>query len=1304
MGGNAMNAYRKLIALALAAAMLLGLFAGCGAAAPEVTEGTEAVRAEITAGNLSLPQGDPGKRLTPLTTRSSNAGVRKDYTIMVYMVGSDLESQGGYASSDILEMLDSGLSGEKTNLLVYTGGATSWDLNIRSDVNTVYALNEAGDTLEEVASTGQSANMGSAETLADFLGYARKNYPAEKYGLIFWDHGGGPLYGFGSDELYGYDGLSIWEMQTALENSPFREERLEFVGFDACLMASIEVAAMLSDYSRYLIASEEVEPGSGWDYSFLKALNSSADTRALLGTILNSYRTSMEANFWQPDYTLSWVDLEALDDLVAALDGVWSLMREDLEAGGYASLARSRNRTKRFGISAVSDRGSSFDLVDLGHMLDQLGEDYAEVVAAAEQALDKAVVRQVTNIEGAGGLSLYYPYDNKNLYQQGGNLYDFSSLMGAYHNYMDLFTRQWLSTESDVRWEEDQKLQVEENFLTLQLEPEQLENLSAVTYTVLRYDEGTESYSALVSGLTVTPDENGLIRIPRNPDVFLMHTDAAEIGENYGTNALWPVTLVESGLTKNRYVSYNSTLFSTIDVIVGGTEPIQITLSDNAATGEVTIQSILSRNWADTEFYGRQDVNIDNWGVVAYNWNPLYPTYDLDGNLLPCEEWETDGSFWFTLFNYEETFWFEKASLQEMEGRYFCQVSMYDSYGNVIGARMEELVTNTPYTEQTLKNEDWEMTFRVYSDHAELVGFTGPDDGDWLNSLNLTVEIPGTFGGVPVTVIGPEVFYGTGDIGCVIVPDTVTEIGYRAFRSCRDLTRIVLPDSLETLGNNALAYTDLTEITLPGSLKMLGYECLAGTKLTQVTIPAGMELVGAGSFAYCENLKSIAVAPGNEHYKSIDGVLFTADGKKLVAFPQARGDKYDIPAGVEIIGDEAFRGNKLLTTLNLNEGLRVIDRLAFCDVPSLLYINLPESLEVIGAAAFGLTVGGVNGEIPELVIGPNVRFIGDEAFSGYSVRSIEVDGDNEFYSSANGCLLNASGTRLLHVPRGYQGSLEIPEGVSYLGWYSLYYATEVTELILPDSLVAINHAAGVPALLERVVIGKGLKDWQNVTSFFEVPVIEIDPDNANFTMTEDGSIYTKDMTVLLLCRSEAEDVVIPEGVRAIGVGALKSLYGDAATMKSISLPATLEKLPDGAFTNLTALERITVSQKNPHFAAWDGLLYSKDGKTLIACPQGITGTVTVREGTVELAPYAIYSGSLKADTVVIPEGVTSVRYGSFISLPYNSVLSLYLPASLTDIHPDMFEFVDEEEIFVYCPAGSAAEAHAKSYGLNVINN
>ena len=1010
----------------------------------------------------------------------------------------------------------------------------------------------------------------------------------------------------------------------------------------------------------------------------------------------------MDADFWRPEYTLSCVDLSRISGVITSLDGVWRQMADDLSAGNFSDIARSRNETKRFGISAVSDRGSSYDLVDLKDMLAKLGEGYAPLAEAVRQSLELAVVAQVTNVEGAGGLSLYYPYDNKNLYQDGGCFFEFTQLQENYSSFMDMFTELWLTAGGGIRLRDTQTVQVEENVLTLQLEEDQLTDLGSVTYTVLQYDAATESYSGILYGFETTPDEAGVIRIPRNPEVFLLRTDTEEAGEE---GILWSVTLAEAGLTKNNYVTNGTCLLSSVDVIVGGTEPIQIALADDFRTGEVVIQSILSQSWADSEFYGRQNVSIDNWGILAYNVDPRYPTYDTEGRLLPCEEWESDGSFWYMLGNYEETFRFEKVNLQTLEGDFYCQVVMRDTAGHIIGTRLVELYSSDISEEKIVTLPEGTMTFRVYEDHAVLTAFEALEPEDSFARAEYAVTVPDHVGGVPVTVIGNNAFSGCMHIQKVVLPETLEEIEYKAFASAYYLREVDLPEGLKVIGNQAFAYCDLEAVVLPESLEQLAYQSFAGNEITEITIPAGVKLVGAGSFAYCDDLAAIHVAEGSGVYKSVDGVLFSADGSRLVAYPAAGGEKYDIPAGVEIIGDEAFRGNGKLTTLNFPEGLRVIDRLAFCDAKSLLYIRLPESLEVIGNAAFGDSdYSAPTVTIPVLEIGPNVNWIGYDAFLGYDIQAFSVDEENECYASAKGCLLNASGTRLIQAPSAREGVLEVPEGVSYIAWSAFDSCDLITELILPDSVVAMNHAAGVPGSLTKVVIGKGMTDWQNVTSYYTVPVIEIHPENPSYTMTSDGSIYTKDMTKLLLCRDESEEVVIPEGVTAIGAGAMRSLFGDAATMKHLVLPSTLTQIPENAFGNLTALEYFEVAEGNPAFAAWDGLLYTLDGRTLIACPVGRTGTVEVREGTVEIGAYAFYSSYRKAGTIVVPEGVTTMRFGNFTSTLYNSRLALYLPASLTDIHIDTFSYADPDNIVIYSPAGSAAEAQARQYELTVVHN
>lgn len=1275
-----MNVKKGMICLVVAA-MILNLFSGC-ATLQVSAEGN--VPSQETSVSCSVTE-NPLKELSG----GENAGAEKPYTLLVYMVGSNLESLGGYASSDLKEMQESGLLGEHANLLVYTGGAASWDLDIPSDVNTVYRLSDDGSAFQAVAATSRNRNMGDGDTLLDFLEFACATYPAEKYGLIFWDHGNGPLYGFGSDELYDNDTLTLPELQSALEASPFQTKKLEFVGFDACLMASAEVAATVKDYARYLVASEEVESGSGWVYGFLETLNTTTDTETLLARILETYEEAMQKNMWKPEYTLSLVDLQAIPQLVTALDAVWATLSDELTNNGYTKLARNRNETKRFGVSAVSDRSSSFDLVDLNDFLEKLNTPEAD---AAQTALKKAVTAQVSNVENTCGLSLYYPYDNADLYRTGGST-ALPALSEQHRSYIASFAQHWLSGDTGVRQSEDQKIQTLENELTLELEEAQLEVLGSATYAVLEYDPETDSYAPRLSGMTVTPDENGVLHIPRDPDIFLMETDLSD-----ECGWLWHAALVENGKNRDQYITVGTNFFASMDLIVGDVEPIQIAFSCDRDSGNVEIQSVLSQNWADTEFYGSQDVDASNWSIIGLMWDPLYVTWDSDGNLLPWSEWESDGSFTVRTVAYEDTFRLITQPLHEREGQFYCQLTVKDTSGNVIGTWMEELYRNTPYEDRTAITSSGTITYRVYEDYTEVIGFKAAEGGDQ------TVTVPTRFGGVPVTVIGADAFRGATDITCVVLPQTIEKIDYRAFYGCRNLTQINFPEGLRTIGAWAFYNAALTELHLPDSLETLGYESFAFNDMTHVTIPSGVRQVLAGCFIYCQNLKSISVAEENTAYKSVDGVLFSADGKRLVAFPAAYGESYTIPDGVEILEEEAMRGNAMLTRLNFSEGLRIIEPLALCDVNTLLYLKLPESLEVIGTAAFGDSTFQTPGQISAVKIGQNVRYIGSEAFAAYAIGAYEVAAGNEVYSSANGCLLNASGTRLLEAPSGRKGTLEIPDGVSYLTWYSLYYCDEVTELILPDSLVGINHAAGVPKLLQRIHVGKNLQDWQNVSAFFSVSEIEIHPDNPWYTLAEDGSIYSGDGTKLLLCRSEEETVVIPEGVTTIGTGAFQSLYGDAATMKHLSLPSTLESIPYRAFYRLTALESFSVSDRNPNFVVWDDLLYTRDGKTLIACPAAKTGTVTVRTGTEELAAYAMYTYYMKADTVVIPEGVTAIRAGNFTSLPYSAMMTLHLPESLQYIHTDMFYGVYPETIVLYCPAGSEAERFAKEAGLNPIQS
>ena len=152
-----------------------------------------------------------------------------NYTIMIYMVGSNLESEGAAASRDILEMADSGIDLKHNNVIIYAGGAKIWHLdNMMSTRGNLVqltsmdgepALKQINDSIE--LPFGTTKNMGEQETLTGFVDYCYEHYKAKNYALILWNHGGGPIGGFGSDELYEGDPLFKIEMGDALKNTKF---------------------------------------------------------------------------------------------------------------------------------------------------------------------------------------------------------------------------------------------------------------------------------------------------------------------------------------------------------------------------------------------------------------------------------------------------------------------------------------------------------------------------------------------------------------------------------------------------------------------------------------------------------------------------------------------------------------------------------------------------------------------------------------------------------------------------------------------------------------------------------------------------------------------------------------------------------------------------------------------------------------------------------------------------------------------------------------------------------------------------
>jgi hypothetical protein len=160
------------------------------------------------------------------------------FTLMVYMCGTDLESDGGCATADLKEMIASGVkTGGNVNVFVQTGGTKKWATKgMTNRKGERWTLSKDG--IERVDSLGE-IDMGDGDTFTAFLQYGFENYPADRYGLVLWDHGAGATDGVCYDEISG-NSLNMAKIYTALTaaSSEANYRKFSFVGFDACLMAN----------------------------------------------------------------------------------------------------------------------------------------------------------------------------------------------------------------------------------------------------------------------------------------------------------------------------------------------------------------------------------------------------------------------------------------------------------------------------------------------------------------------------------------------------------------------------------------------------------------------------------------------------------------------------------------------------------------------------------------------------------------------------------------------------------------------------------------------------------------------------------------------------------------------------------------------------------------------------------------------------------------------------------------------------------------------------------------------------------
>ncbi|MCR5249497.1 MAG: peptidase C11 [Lachnospiraceae bacterium] len=348
-------------------------------------------------------------------------------TLMVYLCGTDLESKYGMATNDIKEMMAASLS-DKVNLLLYTGGCKSWKTSgISNKHHQIYRIR--GGKLELLEEEYGSGAMTDPSNLTGFIRYCAKNYPANRNMLIFWDHGGGSLSGYGYDETKtGSGSMDLSAMNGALKDAGVR---FEIIGFDACLMATVETDLMCAEYADYLIASEETEPGVGWYYTnWLTELSKDTSKPAIeIGKrIADDFVDYCATSCRGQKTTLSVVDLSELsqtigDDFKAFSQSTSQLIKDEQ----YALVSDARCNSREFAQS------SAIDQIDLVHFAKNLntkeGEELAKTLLSAVK-----YNRTSSNMTNAYGISVYFPYRKSTKVKAAGRLY---SQIGMDEEYTD---------------------------------------------------------------------------------------------------------------------------------------------------------------------------------------------------------------------------------------------------------------------------------------------------------------------------------------------------------------------------------------------------------------------------------------------------------------------------------------------------------------------------------------------------------------------------------------------------------------------------------------------------------------------------------------------------------------------------------------------------------------------------------------------------------------------------------------------------------------------------------------------------
>lgn len=573
-----------------------------------------------------------------------------------------------------------------------------------------------------------------------------------------------------------------------------------------------------------------------------------------------------------------------------------------------------------------------------------------------------------------------------------------------------------------------------------------------------------------------------------------------------------------------------------------------------------------------------------------------------------------------------------------------------------------------------------------------------------------------------LTNIERYAFYSVVKLGGISIPDNVVQISNYAFARDYNLGYIAFTENskLPRISYAAFADSGVYSMRIPASVSTMAQEAFAGcNNLQSVTFAAGSKLdfVPAYAFNGANNLTQVTFETGSA-LTAVSAHGFEG-AKKLTTVNF--GD-----AAVTRIDNYAFRYCESLTTISFNEGLKEIGRFAFYSCKSLTRLDIPESLERIGRYAFcgaeNLNIFFAAESLPEYL-----QESWDDGIAGYYVGIKEVLTSGEW----NYATLKSGGVSIVK----YTGTeteldltaLDLGGDINQIGGYA-FHNSNITSIILPSTLESIQRYAFAYSALENIQI-PAHTSFIGQYAFFNTPLkTVIFEENSSLkkiekyafsfnkslesfslpaSVSEIGSylLYNSGVKTLTFAADSAlttisahafastaiESVVLPDSVNYVDDNAfrdsvyLKSVtFGAAENLQvhsnafyntgltSLCLPANLSYVGEYAFIGLKDLTAYTVADENPRYKSINGVLYSKDGKKLIAYPAGKTGNFTVPK-EVETIGFGAFENSL-IEAVSFEDGINLLTIGYRAFYKSEKLASVSIPESVVSI--DFYAFAE----------------------------